>query len=148
MTRELAVSLTTLVIFALAACSDVSIINAYDGPMRPDSQVAVLFTPKMDANVRDKTRAVFSGINGQDYGTYLKGYPLAARVPPGQSMVKVLCYAATDRLPNVSGFRLISVNLEAGHYYELTCDAASASCADRGSSYSKIRSLLSKSFSN
>ena len=132
-------------IFALTGCGG-GVINAYDGPARASRDVAVLFTPKTNPRVHGGDRAVLSGVGGKNYGTYMNGYPEVTRVLPGKFMIKVLCYDTSSGSRGLSRFLLLSADLEAGHYYELTCDLLTASYVDRGTDYNKVRSLLPESF--
>ena len=126
---------------ALAACSAPAVKNTYEGPERAASEVAVLFTPKRDAYSDKRPRALFSAVDGRHYGTDMAGYPAAARVAPGEVLIKVNCTMEGPD-PRWDSFLLFHVTLQAGHYYELGCDRVTASAIDRGTSYESIRHLL------
>lgn len=145
MTREITFSSTAFLIFVLTGCGG-GVINAYDGPARASREVAVLFTPKTDPRVHGGDRAVLSGVGGKNYGTYMNGYPEVTRVLPGKYMIKVLCYDTSGGSSGLSRFLLFSADLEAGHYYELTCNPSTASYTDRGTDYNKVRDLPPGSF--
>ena len=144
MRRDISVLLVAFAAAPLAGCGG-GVINAYDGTVRADRDVAVLFTPKADSRDHGGSRAVLSGVGGRNYGTYMKGYPEVTRVLPGKFMVKVLCYDTSSGSRGLSRFLLFSADLEAGHYYELGCNLLTASYTDRGTDYNKIRDLLPES---
>jgi hypothetical protein len=126
---------------ALTACGAPEVKNTYEGPERAASEVAVLFTPRRDAYTDKRPRALFSAVDGRRYGTDMAGYPAAARVAPGEVLVKVNC-TVDDPHPRWDSFLLFHATLKAGHYYELACDRVTASAIDRGASYDSIRHLL------
>jgi hypothetical protein len=138
-TRITRLACAALLTGALAACSTPEVRNT-EGAERGASEIAVLFTPKPDAYADKRPRAHFSAADGKHYGTFMAGYPAATRVVPGAALIKVNCF--DPALPRMESFLLFRTTLQAGHYYELTCDLFSASAIDRGTSYESIRHLL------
>lgn len=126
----------------LAGCSSAGIINAFEGSDRPNREVAILFTPQEKTAGEKQDRAFFSAVDGKNYGSYMNGYPTVTKVLPGDVTIKVLCTTSSSPL---SAYRIIQTRLVAGHYYELSCDLMKASCTDRGTDYTSVRDLLSKS---
>ena len=126
---------------ALTACSTPGVKNTYEGPARVASEVVVLFTPREDAYTDKRPRAFFSAVDGRHYGTSANGFPWAARVLPGEVLIKVKC-AWEEPYPRSDAFLLFRATLQQGHYYELACDRVTASAIDRGTSYESIRHLL------
>jgi hypothetical protein len=81
-----------LLITVAAGCSTPEIRNSYEGPDRAGTEVAVLFTSKADAYADKRPRAFFSAVDGKHYGTTMMGLPGAARVLPGDVLIKVNCF--------------------------------------------------------
>ena len=130
-----------LLAVSISGCSAPEVKNTYEGPQRPDSEVAILFTPKAETYSDKRPRALFSAIDGKHYGTETAGYPAATRVLPGDVLIKVNCTMDAGH-PRWDSFLLFRARLKAGHYYELACDRVTASAIDRGTSYDAIRHLL------
>lgn len=128
-------------LLALIGCaSTAKVINAYRGPERSNHQVAILFTPEVDAPSYDHAGGVLSAVDGNTVGTFMDGYPRAAKVLPGESLIKVGCPDMIRK--NNMNFRLLRANFKAGHYYELVCEGFSIAAVDRGASYKSVEHLL------
>ncbi len=128
---------------ALAGCGGGEVRNAYEGADRADSEVAILFTPKESVYTDKRRRALFSAVDGKPVGTYMDGYPTATRVLPGTYMLKVNCF--DPQLANTGkwdSFLLFRATVQAGHFYELTCEFGNASTIDRGTRYESVKDLL------
>lgn len=125
----------------LTACSAPEVRNTYEGAERPNSEVAILFTPQPRSFRDAYPRALFSAVDGRTFGSATLGYPAVARVAPGEVLVKVNCVPPGTH-PRWDSFLLFRTQLKAGHYYELACNRVTASAIDRGTSYEAVRHLL------
>lgn len=104
-------------------------LNAYEGPEKPDQQVATLTSTKDSASFG---YAMLSKVDGKTYGDNLmRGYPKIVKVLPGRHHVTVKCIVS-----NKYAFPSVTVEFEAAHTYELGCrdigGYAQASYVDRG----------------
>lgn len=134
----------TMAVIALVGCaSSDKVISAFDGPDRSDRDVAILFTPAIDAPSRERSGGLLSAVDGKAVGSYMDGYPRATKVLPGSRLIKVGCL---DAIFNKNmDFRLLRATFEAGHYYELICSPFSVAAVDRGTDYASVEPLLSDS---
>ena len=110
--------------------------KAYDGNDRSDAQLATLYTARegsMFAEVKGAS-AMLSQVDDRIVGDDLfKGYPKVTKVLPGRHRLVSKCFALGSQV----AFPAWTATLEAGHYYQLTCEDmgngyASASHIDRG----------------
>lgn len=106
-------------------------VKAYDGPEKPDTEIAILLSPKGAGY-----KAVLAKVDGETYGDdWLRGFPSRTKVLPGRHQIAVKCVSG-----NRYAFPSFSAIFEAGHSYRLECadvgdDRASASYADMGKDY-------------
>lgn len=127
----------------LAGCGAADIRNADEGVQRPDSELAILFTPRQGVYDAKARRARFSAANGKAVGTWMGGFPDATRIPPGSYLFKVMCYdPALANSKYADTFMLFQGTVEAGHFYELACDFRGASMIDRGTRLESVKHLL------
>jgi hypothetical protein len=129
---------------ALAGCA-ADIRNADEGSQQlPDSETAILFTPRTGVYDAKARRARFSAADGNAVGTFMKGYPDATRIAPGTYMLKVLCFDPTLGPKWGESFLLFQAKLEAGHFYELSCSSnvTGPVAIDRGTQFEGVKHLL------
>ena len=123
-----------LVCVSLAGCVGVAglmgaQVKAYDGPDKPDGELAIL----VKSFVRGRPSALLSKVDDVTYGdNMLRGYPTVVKVLPGVHKITVICYTGKG-----VGFPSKGYMFEAGHYYELMCafvdsDHVRAYIEDRG----------------
>lgn len=110
--------------------------KAYGGDDRSDAQLATLFTARegsLFAEVKGAS-AMLSQVDDQIIGDDLfRGYPKVTKVLPGRHRIISKCFVLGSKV----AFPEWTATLEAGHYYQLTCQDmgngyASASYIDRG----------------
>ena len=132
---------------ALAGCAGADIRTANEGAQRPDSEMAILFTPREGVYDAEARRAHFSAANGRAVGTFMSGFPDATRIAPGTYLLKVRCFDPklwSPRLPSplAERFMLFQATVEPGHFYELGCDTMNAYAIDRGTAFESVKNLL------
>jgi hypothetical protein len=122
-------------LFLLSGCVGISgmmggHVNAYEGPEKPDSEVATLVctqNPDLSGN------AFLSKVDEETYGDDLfRGFPRVVKILPGKHKITVKCLVS-----NKYAFPAVTGLFEAGRYYELTCNDvgrgyAKASIVDHG----------------
>jgi hypothetical protein len=129
----------------LAGCGTADIRNADEGLQRPDSELAILFTPRKGVYDAKARSARFSGVDGKTIGTSMGGFPDVTRVAPGTHLFKVRCFDPAFWDPHrpsmAETFMLFEATVEAGHFYELDC-SMKAHTIDRGTSLESVTNLL------
>ena len=143
--------ITILVCFIsinITGCVGGGLIKAYEGPKRPNSELAILITEKEVKGVNKHT-AYLSEIDGKVYGSDAMGYPNVSKVLPGKYKVKAKCYAPPTKYnPNINRYAYVTfdANFKAKHYYLLTCKEigryAEAVYIDLGTDVNEIRNLV------
>ena len=129
-------SVVSPVLLCLSGCVGIAgmagaSVKAYDGPEKPDAEIAILLSPKGGGY-----RAMLAKVDGQTYGDdFLRGFPSTTKVLPGRHQVVVKCMSG-----NRYAFPSFTAVFEAGHSYGLECtdvggNRASASYADMGKDY-------------
>jgi hypothetical protein len=117
------VNIKTIIIFALPfvlnGCVGIaglmgSHVKAYEGPEKPDSEVATLVRTHDQSSFGS---AYLSKVDDETYGDdFLRGFPSVVKILPGKHKITVKCHVADKyAFPKVTG------TFEAGNYYELTC---------------------------
>jgi hypothetical protein len=132
---------------ALAGCGGADIRNADEGTQRPDSEIAIVFTPKEGVYDAKARSARLSAADGKAIGTSMSGFPDATRIAPGTYMFKVRCFDPTLYNPRSNSqlgetFMLFEAKVEAGHFYEIACDVFKAYIVDRGNRFESVKHLL------
>ena len=123
---------------ALGGCTGVAglmgaHVNAYEGPERPDTEVATIFTPRAESMfARSASRAYVTTVDGQTYGSETRGYPQIVKVLPGRHEIGTRCF-----VPGKYALPAIRMTFQAGRYYELGCSdlgdgTAASNLTDRG----------------
>ncbi len=131
----------------LAGCGGADIRSADEGLQRPDSEVAILFTPRKGVYDEKARTAHFSAADGKAVGTSMSGYPNVTRVAPGTHLFKVMCFDPRLWRSNVPSplaerFMLFEATVEPGHFYELGCDMMTPYAIDRGTRFEAVKDLL------
>jgi hypothetical protein len=121
----------------LAGCVGVAAVmgahvKAYEGPQKPDSEIATLFTPIKE--VRPSGRAYLNKVDEEIYGDDMfRGWPVVVNILPGRHKITIKCTVVGYKV----AYPAFTARFDAGHYYELTCKdlgngSASGSFVDRG----------------
>ena len=103
----------------LAGCAGVAglmgaIENVYDGPERPDSQVA-LIAGEWTSN---HPVAQFSAVDDTTWGNGPQGWPRQVKVLPGVHLIRPRCVFDSG----IGYGQVFAVKVEAGHRYEMRCN--------------------------
>lgn len=128
-------------LISLNGCSSdrIRVVDAYQGPKLPLSQLAVLYTPQGKLKQDKQPVALLAGVNGKNYAGYVDGYPAISKILPGEATIKVLCGEGS-----FSQFLIFRTRLKAGHFYELSCNLTNAAANDRGTDNASVRKLMQK----
>ena len=127
----------------LGGCGGADIRDAQEATPKAGAEVAILFTPRTGVYDAKARRAIFSAADGKAVGTFMSGFPDATRIAPGTYMFKVRCFDPTMRDSRFEDtFMLFQATVEAGHFYELTCNVMGASAIDRGTRFEAVKHLL------
>lgn len=103
----------------LAACAGVGSligpsVRAYDGPERPDPELAELVASRV---LTPSAYAAFVAVDGRMYGDMVTGFPVSVKVLPGEHRVSVACPATGGGF----AYPALSAVFRAGHVYEFRC---------------------------
>lgn len=102
---------TVVLTLLLGACANVGSVNGFDGPERPDSEVAILVTEQRTQPQVNNPLVYLRAVDGVSVGKVSK-----LRLLPGAHAVETEC-----RVAGYSGTLQLKNNFEAGHTYEVYC---------------------------
>jgi hypothetical protein len=118
-------------VLCLTGCATMSgdYIKGYEGPERPDSELAVLYTP-----TTEPAQAWLDGVDEVSYNSFLSS-ARKAKILPGRRKINVHCVAG-----NRTAYPSFTAVIEAGHAYRLICrqvglNTATAGVIDMGVGY-------------
>jgi hypothetical protein len=128
----------------LLACLTLPAAFAKDAPPQADTESAVIFgtqSPRLGPPV-----AVYIlRVNDDEYFVGLHwAHRKSWRVPAGAVRIKVNCsmfYEAGFARRSASAIKLLNAKLDAGHYYQLTCEDFQPGYLDRGTDATVIPEL-------
>ncbi|HET7764905.1 MAG TPA: hypothetical protein VFK92_07420 [Burkholderiales bacterium] len=96
-------------------------IKGYEGPEKPDSELAVVYTPRTE-----EAQAWLDGVDEVSYNAFLSSVR-KAKILPGRRKISVHCVAS-----NRSAYPSFVAVFEAGHAYRLICRQVSINTATGG----------------
>lgn len=124
-------ALTTVVILALAACVTTSGPNLFEGPDRPDSEVATVITEQVASPGSNKPIVQLRSFNG-----IRTGNETLVRILPGEYKVETTC-----RVGQYIARPSFKATFAAGHTYMVPCvdkgESAALKVVDLGTAYQR-----------
>lgn len=128
---------TVMLTLLLSACASVGSVKGFDGPERPDSEVAILVTEQRTQPHGNKPLVYLRAVDGVDFGKATQ-----LRLLPGAHAVETEC-----RVGEYSGTLQLKNSFQAGHTYEVYCvdegKNAMVTSRDLGTAYT-LPSVLQK----
>jgi len=112
---------------------------------RADTQSAIIFGTESPRHLGPPVDVTILRVNNEEYtlGLHWSARRLW-RAPPGEVQIKVLCsieYKAFIGRHGDSQPKLLTARLEAGHYYQFTCENFEPNYIDRGTDPTAIQEL-------
>ena len=124
-----------------------AIASAKDEAPRADAASAVIFGTESSAHVGPPVDVTILRVNNDEYVIGLHWSQRRFwRAPPGEAHIKVLCsmsYKTFIGHRGESSAKLLTARLEAGHYYQFTCEEFEPGYIDRGTDAAAIPELTS-----
>jgi hypothetical protein len=116
-----------------------------DEPPRADAESAVIFGTESGRHVGPPVDVTILRVNNEEYELGLHWTQRRIwRAPPGEVQIKVLCsmvYKVGFVRHSDSQPKLLTARLEAGHYYQFTCEKFEPTYIDRGTDPAAIPEL-------
>ena len=122
-------------------------VNAFgkDDPPRANPESAVIFGTESSRHIGPPVDVTILRVNNEEYELGLHWAQRRFwRAPPGEAQIKVLCsivYKAGFGRHGDSQAKLLTARLDAGHYYQITCENFEPTYIDRGTDPAAVLGL-------
>jgi hypothetical protein len=132
----------------LFGCLALPTVFAKDAAPRADAGSAVIFGTSSTTRVGPPVAVDILRVNDEEYFVELHWAQRKFwRVRPGEVWIKLNCsvfYKAGFTRLSAGGNKLLKATLEAGHYYQFTCEDLQPDYVDRGTDATAIPELVAR----